>query len=155
MLPGRSETAVFRTHSERETIEFGERLGRRIRSGVCLSLEGGMGSGKSVLVRGICRGLGVDDDVVSPSFILCEAYMGRLPVIHTDFYRLEFENEIEELGVFDYIDGTTVVIAEWGGRSKRWQDLADAVLELTITGESDRRIGVSYSADVADIFEER
>lgn len=146
---------MFRTHSERETIEFGVRLGRRIQSGVCLSLEGGMGSGKSVLVRGICRGLGVDDDVVSPSFILCEAYMGRLAVIHTDFYRLEFENEIEELGVFDYVDGKTVVIAEWGERSERWQDLADAVLELTIIGESDRRIGVSYSPGVAHIFEEQ
>ena len=146
---------MFRTNSERETIALGEEFGRRIRSGVCLSLEGGMGSGKTVLVRGICRGLGVDDDVVSPSFILCEAYEGRLPVIHTDFYRLEFENEIEDLGVFDHVDGQTAVIAEWGERSERMQEVADAVLKLTVTGELDRRIEVRYSSDVAHIFKGR
>jgi len=154
MLPDRSEKTVFRTGSEQETTELGERLGRRIQGGVCLSLEGGMGSGKSVLVRGICKGLGVDDVVVSPSFILCEAYDGRLPVIHTDFYRLEFESEIEELGLFDRIDGKTVVIAEWGGRSERLNDLADAVVELTVTAETERSITVSYSPGVAHIFEE-
>ena len=149
----RSETATFLTGSEAETLTLGEALGRRIESGACFSLQGSLGSGKTVLVRGICKGLGIGEDVISPTFILCEEYDGRLPVVHTDFFRLELESDVDDLGVLDRT-GDAVILAEWGDRSRRLLDLADAVVNITIVGDTERRIEVVFRPSLANLFEE-
>jgi tRNA threonylcarbamoyladenosine biosynthesis protein TsaE len=149
----RNETIIFNTSSEAATAELGEALGRRIEGGVCICLAGSLGVGKSVFVRGLCRGLGVDEDVLSPTFILFEEYDGRFPVIHLDLYRLEHESDIEEIGVFDRIGDGSVVVVEWGDRSEHIFDVSDIVLTLEIAGETDRRISVSCDSDHVYLFE--
>jgi tRNA threonylcarbamoyladenosine biosynthesis protein TsaE len=111
---------------------------------MCICVTGSLGSGKSVLVRGICAGLEVDESVISPSFILTEEYVGRLPVLHTDFYRLEHESEIEALGLFERLDGHTIVLAEWGDRSPRMMREADMVIHMAVTGPLSRVIDFRY-----------
>ncbi len=149
----RTENIVIQTTSESATTDLGAALGRRIEGGVCICLVGSLGVGKSVFVRGLCRGLDVREDVLSPTFILFEEYAGRLPVIHLDLYRLEHESDIEELGVFDRIGDGSVVVVEWGERSEYIFDVSDVVLTLEITGENARKISVSCGSEHAYLFE--
>jgi tRNA threonylcarbamoyladenosine biosynthesis protein TsaE len=121
---------------------------------MCVSLVGPLGAGKTVLAGGVCRGLGVDDDVLSPTFVLYEEFTGRLPVVHVDLYRLEHESEIEELGVFDLVGGGKVILAEWGDRSGTLQAESDAVIAIKIASENGRRIEVECTPETAGVFEE-
>ncbi|MDH3216690.1 MAG: tRNA (adenosine(37)-N6)-threonylcarbamoyltransferase complex ATPase subunit type 1 TsaE [Candidatus Krumholzibacteria bacterium] len=144
----------MRSNSETQTERIGEVLGRDIDRGLCICLAGSLGSGKSVMARGICRGLGVEETVISPSFILYEEYSARLPVVHNDLYRLEHENEIEALGVFDRLGKDTVILVEWGDRSPRLMAMAEIVIRMTIVGESQRKIDFDYDLGVATVVAE-
>lgn len=154
MPVNRNQSKTYSTDSEAATEALGVSMGHHIREGLCIALVGSLGTGKSVLVRGICRGMGVEEDIVSPTFILFEEYAGRLPVLHLDLYRLEHEKEIEELGVFDRLGDGSVVLVEWGDRSNRILDASDVVVRLDITGETRRRIEVRYAEAFAGLFTE-
>lgn len=144
-----------RTHSSAETEQFGAALGERIRRGACVCLTGPLGAGKTVLVAGLCRGLGVREPVTSPTFILMESFNGRLPIVHIDLYRLEHEREIEDIGVFDLLGGDTVVIAEWGERSPSLHAAADIDIRIEPEDGTARTIRVSaapaFAQDLGDI----
>ena len=103
----------FPTHSEEETFAVGEKLGKEAGPGQIFCLEGDLGTGKTVLAKGMARGLGVTDDVVSPTFTIVHEYKGRLPFYHFDIYRLEDEDELDEIGWNDYIGSDGVVLIEW------------------------------------------
>ncbi len=124
----------------------------RLTEGACVALVGPLGAGKTVFVKGACRGLGVDDDVLSPTFILYEAFDGRLPVVHVDLYRLEHETEIEDLGVFELIGGDTVILAEWANRSDALMGHADIVVEIVDEGDG-RCIQFEYTDALRATFE--
>jgi tRNA threonylcarbamoyladenosine biosynthesis protein TsaE len=99
-----------------ETIRFGETIGKSLKGGEVLILSGQLGSGKTVLAKGIASGLGVRDTVTSPSFAILNVYRGRVDLYHFDFYRLEDPSEMEEM-LEDYAyrrDG--VALVEWGER---------------------------------------
>jgi len=153
MTETRARTRTMTTASEQATAELGAAIGRRIDTGLCLSLVGSLGTGKSVLVRGICRGLGVGEEVLSPTFVLFEEYRGRIPVVHLDLYRLEHEREIEELGVFDRLDNETVLLVEWGDRSPRLFDESGVVVSIEMTGDTGRRIVLEYAGRLASLFD--
>jgi tRNA threonylcarbamoyladenosine biosynthesis protein TsaE len=144
---------TVRTHDAAETERFGSALGERIRGGACVCLTGPLGAGKTVLVKGLCRGLGVVDAVTSPTFILMESFAGRLPIVHIDLYRLEHEREVEDIGVFDMLDGETVVIAEWGERSPSLYAAADIEIRIEPEGEHARLVTVfgtpAYASELA------
>jgi tRNA threonylcarbamoyladenosine biosynthesis protein TsaE len=98
-----------------DTEALGARLAASLRPGDVLVLAGGLGAGKTLLTKGIATGLGVEETVVSPSFVLVREYRtGFIPVIHADVYRLGTMNEFEDLDVLGMaLDG--VLIIEWGG----------------------------------------
>ena len=99
------------------TRAFGARLAERLRPGDTLMLYGDLGAGKSELARGIARGLGVTGPVGSPSFTILNVYdEGRLPLYHFDWYRLESEEELYELGMEEYLGGDGVAVVEWPER---------------------------------------
>jgi tRNA threonylcarbamoyladenosine biosynthesis protein TsaE len=153
-MPGRLTLQItLETRSEEETQRLGELIGARIERALWVCLTGSLGAGKSVFARGLCRGLGVTEDVMSPTFILCERYAGRLPVIHADLYRLDHERDIENLGLFDSDDTGAVVIVEWADRSPRVLDLADVVLHLSVVDAGRRRFAIRYSDPLRALFE--
>jgi tRNA threonylcarbamoyladenosine biosynthesis protein TsaE len=140
MSADRTEILRIRSNSPSASEELGGKLGSRINRGMCISLVGALGTGKTVFARGLCRGLGVEESILSPTFILYEEFEGRLPVVHLDLYRLEHEKEIEELGVFDKLAEDCVVITEWGDRSERIFDASDMVVSLRLRGAEERDI---------------
>ena len=144
---------VARTTGEAGTARFGMALGERILGGGCVTLVGPLGAGKTALVRGLCRGLGVDEPVISPTFILLESFSGRLPVLHIDLYRLEHERELDEIGVFDALGTDTVVLAEWGDRSAQLSEAAEIEVRIDSGAGEERTITVSTIPSLAARFE--
>ena len=103
--------------SVKKTLEFGERLAYTLQGGDVLALTGDLGTGKTLITRGIALGLGITaEQVTSPTFTLIQTYEGRLPVIHVDLYRLENPSAILQLGLEDYFTAKNIVIIEWADR---------------------------------------
>ncbi|MGD2044511.1 MAG: tRNA (adenosine(37)-N6)-threonylcarbamoyltransferase complex ATPase subunit type 1 TsaE [Acidimicrobiia bacterium] len=104
-----------RCPTPQDTEALGGRLASSLRPGDIVVLAGGLGSGKTLLTRGIATGLGVDEPVTSPSFVLVREYRsGFMPVVHVDVYRLNSMNEFDDLDVLEMSkDG--ILIIEWGG----------------------------------------
>ena len=102
-----------RTSTAAETEALGARLGEQLNPGDVVLVTGELGAGKTTLVRGACRALGVTVPVTSPTFTLAQRYQGSVPVSHLDLFRLEgFELEEPDL-LAEYLDGDAIVFVEW------------------------------------------
>ena len=103
-----------RCPTEADTIAYARRLAAALRPGDVIVLAGSLGSGKTLFTSGLASGLGVEEIVVSPSFVLVRQYLsGFMPLIHVDVYRLGSLNEFDDLDVFELAAGGVLVI-EWG-----------------------------------------
>ena len=129
------------SHSAAETRALGEALAAELRPGDVILLEGPMGAGKSELARGIARGLGVTETVTSPTFTILNLYTsGRMPLAHFDWYRLESEEELYEMGMDEYLGGDGVALVEWPGRCPEALPADFLMIEISPEGEETRRI---------------
>ncbi|MEJ6950781.1 tRNA (adenosine(37)-N6)-threonylcarbamoyltransferase complex ATPase subunit type 1 TsaE [Natronospora cellulosivora (SeqCode)] len=107
------EIYYIESKSEEETLRLGETIGELLEPDQVVLLSGQLGAGKTVLTQGICNGLGVDEDVTSPTYNLINEYEGDLTVYHIDLYRLEHEEDLYDLGLEECFDSAAVVIIEW------------------------------------------
>src|SRR5262245_2508428 len=98
-----------------DTERLGEEVGRLLEAGDTICLYGELGSGKTVLTKGLARGLGVVPEraVRSPSFVLMQRYQGRVPLYHADLYRLDGLTAIEDIGLREFLGGDGVAVIEW------------------------------------------
>lgn len=109
----------WRSDSPERTLAFGRVLGRHLRGGEAVALNGALGAGKTQLVKGLAAGLAVaeDEPVVSPTFVLVREYIGRLRLYHVDAYRLSGAEELLALGLDEMLaDPGGVVAVEWADR---------------------------------------
>jgi tRNA threonylcarbamoyladenosine biosynthesis protein TsaE len=106
------------TASAAETRQLGQRCGHRLRTPLVICLIGDLGSGKTVFVQGLARGLDVSADyvVTSPSFTLINEYPGRLKLFHIDLYRLGAEADLHDLGLAEILHGEGVAAVEWADK---------------------------------------
>lgn len=150
MFPARGKGAQVRrvvTRSETETELLGERLGRTLRGGELVLLDGELGAGKSALARGMARGMGVERWRGSPTFNLVHEYRTEPALYHVDLYRLA-PGEPEDLGLEEYARPDSVVVVEWAERwSEYLRGLGSRVihLELRHTGDDEREIAIEDS----------
>ena len=106
---------AFVTTSQEETIALGERLGALLQMGDVLVLTGDLGAGKTQLTKGIAVGMGVEDDVTSPTFNILMVYDGAdMPLYHFDLYRLDDPDQLEDIGLYEMLDGDGACVIEWG-----------------------------------------
>jgi tRNA threonylcarbamoyladenosine biosynthesis protein TsaE len=98
---------------EADTRALGRRLASLLRPGDVILLAGDLGAGKTVFASGIAEGLGVEDRVVSPSFVLTRRYRGLVPMVHADLYRVGSSGEVEDLDLVEEASGGVLVV-EWG-----------------------------------------
>src|SRR5450432_4398152 len=111
--------ATFISHSPAETEALGEKLGRAAQHGFVFALSGDLGAGKTQLVKGIARGLGVTARVHSPTFTLVNEYGGgRLKLFHLDLYRLETREQVLSAGVVEFLSPEGVSVIEWADKLK-------------------------------------
>lgn len=115
------------TSSPEETIEFAKEIGALLKAGDTVAYTGGLGAGKTTFTRGLAVGLGLPDDVTSPTFALVNEYRGKnITLYHFDMYRIETEFALESTGFFDYLDGRSIIAAEWS------ENIAEFLPENTI-----------------------
>ena len=105
------------TGSPEETQAIGIALGQVAKPGDLLLLCGDLGSGKTCLVQGIARGLGIQEPVRSPTFVLVTEHRGRLDLYHMDLYRLDDIREVEDLGLDEYLEGEGICAVEWADKA--------------------------------------
>lgn len=132
---------IFESGSAEETFRFGEMLGGKLQRGAVICLDGDLGVGKTVFVKGVAKGLGITEPVCSPTFTILQEYKeGRIPLYHFDVYRIDDPEEMYEIGFEEYLYGDGVCLIEW----------ASLVSELIpenathITIEKDTEKGLSY-----------
>ncbi|MFH1825373.1 MAG: tRNA (adenosine(37)-N6)-threonylcarbamoyltransferase complex ATPase subunit type 1 TsaE [Candidatus Firestonebacteria bacterium] len=109
-------TTLLKTNNEKETIKLGEKIGVLLKKGDIVSLIGELGVGKTYLTKGIVKGMGLDSDVKSPTFMIINEYKGILNVYHFDCYRIKNFKELERLGYEEYFYGDGVTIIEWADK---------------------------------------
>ncbi len=126
------------THSPQETIDVGKKIASELRAGDIIYLSGELGSGKTVLVKGICQGLGVKEQVTSSSFVIATEYNGRMSISHVDLYRLD-KNDIITLPIDEYIFKDGVTIIEWADRMSDKQR-AGMCIRIGILGKQKREL---------------
>ena len=101
------------TESAEATEALGARLAGELGPGDVVLVAGGLGSGKTTLIRGACRALGVDEAVVSPTFTIGRRYTGRMPVSHLDLYRLDDLRAEDPALLDDYLTADAIAFVEW------------------------------------------
>ena len=141
---------VFSLSAE-ETFDLGRSLGRGLKGGELVLLEGDLGLGKTVFVKGIAAALGIDPDhVSSPSFTLVHEYRdGRLPIFHVDLYRLEAPaEELGSLGLEEILQAGGIVVVEWGDRLPPYLRRGSLTVRLRDLGEGSRRIEIGSEPKV-------
>lgn len=136
--------------SPRRTAAVGNAIGEAATGGLIVALSGPLGAGKTHLAQGIARGLGVDEPLASPTYLLERTYQGRLPLHHFDFYRLESEDDLESIGFYDLVldSSDAVVVIEWA--EKFPSALEPPVLHIDIAPQADNSRRISLGADGID-----
>lgn len=129
------------TKSPDDTKELAAQIAPLLRPGDLVLLAGDLGAGKTAFTQGLGRALGITGPITSPTFTLMRAYEGTVRLLHVDVYRLDYLQEITELGIPELVDNEAVAVVEWG-------DVAEAALptdflELQIAygdGDEERRV---------------
>jgi len=137
--------ATFISHSPAETGSLGEVWGRAAQSGLVIGLSGDLGAGKTQLVKGLARGLGVTGPVHSPTFTLVNEYGGgRLRLFHLDLYRLETRRQMASAGLEEFLQPDGVTVIEWAEKMEdggwKMEDGKVKKVKIEIIGETERRI---------------
>ena len=105
---------IVQSFCAEDTYEIGKKIGQEAVPGQVICLYGNLGVGKTVFTKGFAEGLGIDDDITSPTFtIVNEYHSGRIPFYHFDVYRIGDEDEMFDIGFDEYVDGDGVCLIEW------------------------------------------
>lgn len=133
--------------SEAETLALAAELGATLRGGEVVLLTGELGTGKTVFVRGLARGVGADPgEVASPTFVLLTSYPGRLTLHHADLYRLRGDGDEQELGLEELPGPGGVLAVEWAERLQRALWARAIHVRLEHAGGDARRIAIEEQA---------
>jgi len=137
-----TSNAQIVTESAGETEEIGRQLGEELKPGDVIALYGDLGTGKTVVVKGIASSLGVEGKVGSPSFTIVSEYEGRIPLYHIDLFRLSGVEEILRIGYEEYVYGDGVCAVEWAEKMKRLLPERRLDIKLYHMGGNRRKIEV-------------
>ena len=132
---------IIETNSAEETFALGKALGEKASPGQIYTLDGDLGTGKTVFTQGVAAGLGITEAISSPTFTIIQEYdTGRLPLYHFDVYRLGDVDEMDEIGYDDYFFGEGICLIEWADLIR--EILPEHVIRITI--EKDLEKGFDY-----------
>ncbi len=154
MVKERYRMIEYISNSDDETMDFGTKIGSIAKPGLIITLSGDLGTGKTVLARGIARGLGIDEPITSPTFTILHQYNGRLPLYHFDMYRLDNEDEIFELGFEEFIYGDGVAVIEWPENMGDLYPQEYVGIELDRIDENIRKITIHFIGSKFNWLEE-
>lgn len=148
-----TERISIETRSDEETRALGARLGAAAAPGDVFILHGGFGAGKTTLVQGIARGLGVEGPVTSPSFVIANEYPGRIPIYHLDLYRIDVMDSTTLEAIAEYFGTDGVCAVEWPASLPTDLVSHATEIELSVTGDDTRRLEIETTEPrIRDVF---
>ena len=121
-----------------QTLILAEKIGKRLTSGMVLTLEGDLGAGKTTFTKGLAKGLEIKRNVNSPTFTMIKEYEGRLPLYHMDVYRLK--NSLEDIGLEEYFYGEGICVIEWASIIEDILPKERLDIKIYRTGETERLV---------------
>ena len=124
------------------TFAIGTRIAPLLSGGSVVAFEGNLGSGKTCLARGIARGLGIMENLTSPTYTIISEYSGSPALYHIDAYRLNNDEDFENIGGDEIINGDGISIVEWSERIQKSLPENTIKITLEITGPSSRLIQI-------------
>jgi len=132
------------TQSQRETMQLGSRLAKLLKAGDIVCLYGDLGTGKTTLVKGMAKGLKINEaHVHSPTFVLMNLYEGRIPLFHFDFYRLDDIEQIGMIGYDEFLYDNGIAVVEWAEKLKSLTPKEYLHIQLKHRNEDQRVIKMS------------
>ena len=141
------KTRKFVSHSALDTQRFAEKLAATLNGGETILLMGEMGAGKTHFVKGLAKGLGIDEVITSPTFALHNSYQGRLTLNHFDFYRIEDSEEVAILGLDEFFyDKHAVAAIEWSENIKDLLPKQRVSVTIDKIDENTRKIIITKNA---------
>ncbi len=133
-------TTSFNCETPEQTLQLGELIGSKALRGEVWCLKGSLGAGKTLLVKGLAKGLGYEGMVTSPTFTLQHIYEGRLALYHFDWYRLSSPSEVQGLGWEEWLERGGVVAVEWGDKFPKLMPEKTLTMEIEILSDTVRRV---------------
>lgn len=136
---------AYISNSAEETVAVGEKLAKQVKKGDVIALVGELGSGKTVLAKGVAKGLGVRGAryVNSPSFVIIKEYKGNPPLYHFDLYRLDKVHRIDSVNFEEYFYGNGVTVIEWADKIRDLLPQKYIEVRLSVIGEHKRKIDIT------------
>ena len=126
---------TFFTHSAEETIALGYKIGKKLKKGDIIAMQGTLAAGKTTITKGIAQALEISEEITSPTFCLISEYSGKMPLYHMDVYRLDGTEDFINLGVDDMLYGDGVCLIEWS--EKIMEELPKNTIILRILPQED------------------
>jgi len=134
---------IYEAADEAATDRFGAKLAAAIEPGTTIALLGTLGAGKTRLVQAFAAAYGISrEEIVSPTFVLCQSYLGSLTIHHLDAYRIRDVDEFRELGVEELFASNAIVVIEWADRVAEALPDDYVQVEIEVTGPTARRFVV-------------
>ena len=139
----------FVTHSYEETLQMAADFAKTVKKGTVIGFIGGLGMGKTAFTSGFVKGLGINAEVSSPTFAICNEYIGNdCRVYHFDMYRIESWDDLYSTGFFDYIDSGAYILAEWSENVFGALPDDSVIIEIEKLGDNDRRFKIMNKTEV-------
>lgn len=138
---------AFVTRDATSTQAVGEALAPLLVEGDVVLLTGDLGAGKTTLVRGIARGLGVAEETTSPTFNIMVVHPGRLTLYHVDLYRLDTAAQLEDIDYWGTLEAGGVTVVEWGDRFAEARPDQCLIVEIDIGGDEERRFTLAAEGE--------
>ena len=138
----------FISESYEQTLQFASDFAKSVPRGSVIGFIGGLGMGKTAFTSGFVRGLGIDAEVSSPTFAICNEYIGEnARVYHFDMYRVENWDDLYSTGYFDYLNDDSYILAEWS--ENIFGALPDdaIIIEIEKLGENSRKFYIKEKSD--------
>ena len=142
---------VYISNSPPETKQLGRALGKNLKAGDVVTLDGELGAGKTVFTSGIAEALGYSGYVTSPTYTIVNEYLGlKTDLFHVDAYRLDNPDEIIDIGLGDYLNSMGIVVIEWADRINMHipADSIKVIIEKCGSGDDARTIRISCSKEL-------
>jgi tRNA threonylcarbamoyladenosine biosynthesis protein TsaE len=149
----RMPSLTLEAHNLADTDRLGRALAETLPAGTVVALHGTLGAGKTRLVQAIAAASGIDpEQVVSPTFVLCQQYEGRRTLYHLDAYRLHDEDEFLQLGPEEFFDAGGLTFIEWADKVANCLPPSHVTIEIEVTGPESRRFTIHTEGnELADV----
>ena len=138
----------FISESYEQTLQFASDFAKSVPRGSVIGFIGGLGMGKTAFTSGFVKGLGIDAEVSSPTFAICNEYIGEnARVYHFDMYRIENWDDLYSTGYFDYLNDKSYILAEWSENIVGALPDDAIIIEIEKLGENSRKFYIKEKSD--------